>query len=64
MKMNKELSELLFPNIDKDINYYLEMYPKRNVEDKAIVTRFAPSPTGFIHIGSLYTAFICHQFAK
>lgn len=62
--MNKELSELLFPNIDKDINYYLEMYPKRNVEDKAIVTRFAPSPTGFIHIGSLYTAFICHQFAK
>ena len=62
--MKKELSELLFPNITKDINYYLEMYPRRDVSDKAIVTRFAPSPTGFIHIGSLYTAFICNQFAK
>ena len=62
--MKKKLSELLFPNIKNDINYYLEMYPKRNIRDKAIVTRFAPSPTGFIHIGSLYTAFICNQFAK
>lgn len=62
--MKKELSELLFPNITKDINYYLEMYPRRDVSDKAIITRFAPSPTGFIHIGSLYTAFICNQFAK
>ncbi len=62
--MKKELSELLFSNIKNDINYYLEMYPKRNIRDKAIVTRFAPSPTGFIHIGSLYTAFICNQFAK
>lgn len=62
--MKKELSELLFPNITKDINYYLEMYPRRDVSNKAIITRFAPSPTGFIHIGSLYTAFICNQFAK
>ena len=62
--MKKELSDLLFPNITKDINYYLEMYPRRDVSDKAIITRFAPSPTGFIHIGSLYTAFICNQFAK
>ena len=62
--MKKELSELLFPNITKDINYYLEMYPRRDISDKAIITRFAPSPTGFIHIGSLYTAFICNQFAK
>lgn len=62
--MKKELSKLLFPNITKDINYYLEMYPRRDISDKAIITRFAPSPTGFIHIGSLYTAFICNQFAK
>ena len=62
--MKKELSELLFPNITKDINYYLDMYPRRDVSYKAIITRFAPSPTGFIHIGSLYTAFICNQFAK
>ena len=40
------------------------MYPRRDISDKAIITRFAPSPTGFIHIGSLYTAFICNQFAK
>ena len=36
--MKKELSELLFPNITKDINYYLEMYPRRDITDKAIST--------------------------
>ena len=57
---NKELAELIFPNIDKDIKYYEEMYPERKLSEDAIVTRFAPSPTGFVHMGSLLTAFIEH----
>jgi len=57
---NKELADLIFPNIEKDINYYEEKYPERDLPDDAIVTRFAPSPTGFVHMGSLLTAFIEH----
>lgn len=61
---NKDLANLLFPNIDKDINYYEEKYPKRDLDENACVTRFAPSPTGFIHMGSLYAAFISNQYAR
>lgn len=62
--MNQELANLLFPHIDKTGAYYEEKYPERNLEKGALVTRFAPSPTGFVHMGSLYTAFIAMQMAK
>lgn len=48
----KELADLIFPNA-KDISFYEEKYPQRNLPEGAIVTRFAPSPTGFVHIGAL-----------
>ena len=51
----KELADLIFPN-EKDISYYEEMYPERNLKEGAVVTRFAPSPTGYVHIGGLYQA--------
>ena len=54
---NKELANLIFPNV-KDISYYEEKYPVRNLEPGAIVSRFAPSPTGFVHIGGLYQALV------
>ena len=59
----KDLADLIFPNI-KDISYYEEKYPRRNLEEGAIVTRFAPSPTGFVHIGGLYQAFVARKVAK
>ena len=59
----KELANLLFPNIDKDITYYEILYPERNNRGN-FVTRFAPSPTGFIHMGSLYVSFISELFSK
>lgn len=62
--MNKELSELLFPHITKTREYYEEMYPERSLDKGAIVTRFAPSPTGFVHMGSLYTAFLASRMAE
>ena len=61
---DKEYSNFLIPNVEYDWTYYEEKYPKRNLEDGAMVTRFAPSPTGFVHMGSLYTSFSDLQLAK
>ncbi len=60
----KELAELLFPNIKHDRNYYENMYPERTLKEDAMVTRFGPSPTGFVHMGSLLVSFINSIFAK
>lgn len=60
----KEYSELLVPNVLHDFSYYEEKYPERNLKDGQMVTRFAPSPTGFVHMGSLYASFIDLQMAK
>lgn len=59
----KELADLIFPNV-KPISYYEEKYPVRNLPEGAIVTRFAPSPTGFVHLGSLYQVVIARKMAK
>ena len=61
--MSKELADLMFPNIDKTPDYYEKLYPKRNLPEGAVVTRFAPSPTGFIHVGSLFGANLDRRFA-
>ncbi|MBQ1812858.1 MAG: glutamate--tRNA ligase [Bacilli bacterium] len=61
---NKELADLIFPNITKTIEDYENMYPERNLKENAIVTRYAPSPTGFIHIGALLASFTEKTFAK
>lgn len=60
----KEYADFLLPNVTHDINYYEEKYPSRNLSDNAQVTRFAPSPTGFVHFGSLFTAFVASKVAK
>lgn len=59
----KELANLIFPNA-KEISYYEEKYPKRDLKEGAIVTRFAPSPTGFVHIGGLYQSLIARKLAS
>ena len=59
----KDLADKIFPNA-KDISYYEEKYPERNLKEGAIVTRFAPSPTGFVHIGGLYQATLAKKLAK
>ena len=61
---NKEYASILLPNVEHDWKYYEEKYPKRNLKEGSFVTRFAPSPTGFVHMGSLYASFADLQLAK
>ena len=59
----QKLAELLFPHITKTPEEYEAMYPQRNLPEGAKVTRLGPSPTGFIHLGNLYGAFVDERLA-
>ena len=59
-----ELANLIFPNVTQTVEDLEKRYPPRNLPEGAEVTRFAPSPTGFLHTGSLFTSMICHKVAK
>ncbi len=61
---NKDLADLLYPNITKTIDDLERMYPTRDLPNNAEVCRFAPSPTGRMHIGNLYASFIPEVIAK
>ena len=61
---NKDLANAIFPNITKTIEDYEKMYPERKLAEGADVTRFAPSPTGFMHIGNLLSATIDYIIAR
>lgn len=60
---NLKLAELLFPNIEKTPDYYESKYPERQLGESARVTRFAPSPTGFLHLGGLFAATVAEKTA-
>jgi len=60
----EEYADFLVPNVKYTKEYYENKYPERDLDDKAIVTRYAPSPTGFVHIGALLQSFIACKMAK
>ena len=57
----KALAQLLFPNIDKTTDYFEKLYPPRQLKEGARVSRFSPSPTGYLHFGGLYAATAAKQ---
>ena len=64
MISNKQLADIIFPDIKETLADLEKRYPKRDLPIGAEVTRFAPSPTGFLHTGSLFTSFICRKVAS
>ncbi len=60
---NQKLADLLFPEVVDTPEYYEEKFPYRKLPNKAEVTRMAPSPTGFIHLGNLYSALADERIA-
>ena len=64
MNLYEKLADLIFPDVHESIDDLELRYPQRNLPDGAMVTRFAPSPTGFLHTGSLLTSLIGWKFAQ
>lgn len=58
------LADLLYPNVKYTPEQLEQMYPKRNLPAGALVTRIAPSPTGYMHIGNFFSAFLDWQIAR
>ena len=59
----KELADLIFPEA-KEVSYYEEKYPERDLPEGAQVVRVAPSPTGFIHVGGIFQGLIAKKIAQ
>ena len=60
----KKLANVLIPDTDLlPVEEYEKIYPERGLAPKAEVTRLAPSPTGFIHLGNLYSALADERLA-
>ena len=57
------LAELLFPNVTKTPEEIEAMYPQRDLPEGAKVTRFAPSPTGFVHFGGMFPVTVGERLA-
>ena len=64
MDTRNELANLIFPHINESLLDLEKRYPEREIQEGMKVTRFAPSPTGFLHTGSLFTSLVASKIAK
>lgn len=55
---NKEIAQLLFPDVKESVDDIFKRFPRRQLNSNELVTRFAPSPTGFLHVGTVFTSLI------
>ena len=63
MTTYKDLADYIFSDVHDTINDLEKRYPNRDLPTGAEVTRFAPSPTGFLHLGSLFMSLIASKVA-
>lgn len=61
---SQQLAELLYPDVKQTREDIEAKYPPRQLPEGAMVTRFAPSPTGFVHIGGIYASLISKTLAE
>lgn len=59
----EKLAELLFPNVTQTVDDMEKLYPPRNLPEGAIVSRLAPSPTGFVHLGNIMQGLTSERLA-
>ena len=62
MDFNK-LAGLLYPDSNETPDYYENLYPPRNLPEGAVVSRLAPSPTGFVHLGNILQGLTSERMA-
>jgi len=61
MTTRKDIADIIFPDVKETIQDLEKKYPPRF---NSVCSRFAPSPTGFLHIGGIYSAFVSRKFTK
>ena len=60
----KKIADLLFPDVKLTVKEIEEKYPKRNLNESQVVSRYAPSPTGYMHIGNFFQMFISYNLTR
>lgn len=60
----QKIAELLYPNNKYTVEEILSKYPKRKLNEKQVVSRYAPSPTGYMHLGNFFQMFIAYNLTR
>ena len=59
-----KIANLLFPNLTKSVEEIEQSYKSRNLKEGQVVSRYAPSPTGYMHIGNFFQMFISYNLTR
>ena len=64
MNNYQKIAELLYPDSKLTVEEILKKYPKRNLKGTQVVSRYAPSPTGYMHLGNFFQMFIAYNLTR